>query len=414
MKLTFDFCPTFSPLQTSIAEELSFHTTKLYNIANYECRENGVKNYYQLEKMFKANWHSLFLHSHSYQHCLKLLEQNWKSFFKASSDFTKNPSKYFGKPNQPKFKNCDKRKNEVVFTNLAVRFQNSVLKLSLSKEMRSKFNVNSLDFEVSKKLQSIVNWNHIQQVRLSWDNSTRQWHMFVIYNQYEAKKSKNSNVMSIDLGLDNLATLTFKDNIKSFIIDGKRLKSVNSHMNKRIARLTSIVMKQCKNPKLFKRTQQIQAIQTYRNNFIRNYLHKTSHRIIKIAVKNQVGTILIGNIKGIKHESKIKNFVQIPLQKLVKKIEYKAKLAGIKVVLVNEAYTSGCSSLDLEPLIKKFYNKNRRIKRGLFVTSFGLINSDVNGSLNIMRRYLKEGIPKQILVARDKGVVTHPKRIRVA
>ena len=66
MKLTFDFCPTFSPLQTSIAEELSFHTTKLYNIANYECRENGVKNYYQLEKMFKANWHSLFLHSHSY------------------------------------------------------------------------------------------------------------------------------------------------------------------------------------------------------------------------------------------------------------------------------------------------------------------------------------------------------------
>ncbi len=96
-------------------------------------------------------------------------------------------------------------------------------------------------------------------------------------------------------------------------------------------------------------------------------------------------------------------------------IEYKANLEGSKVILLKEFFTSGCSSLDLEPLTKASYDKSRRIVRGLFETSDGLINSDVNGSLNIMRRYLKDRcIPKLIELARDKGVVKHPWRIRVA
>ncbi len=43
------------------------------------------------------------------------------------------------------------------------------------------------------------------------------------------------------------------------------------------------------------------------------------------------------------------------------------------------------------------------------------INADVNGSLNILKLYIKdEGIPKLIQLARDKGYVNNPVKLRVA
>jgi transposase len=95
---------------------------------------------------------------------------------------------------------------------------------------------------------------------------------------------------------------------------------------------------------------------------------------------------------------------------------YKAKLEGIEVIIINESFTSGCSALDLESLNRSDYDKSRRVERGLFVSNKGIkINSDVNGSLNIMRKYLKDNsIPKLISRARDNGSVDQPERIRVA
>ncbi|WP_231701803.1 hypothetical protein [Crassaminicella thermophila] len=68
------FIPCFTVKQLNIIEELSFHTTKLYNIVNYESRENGFKSYVDIEKMFKSNWHCDFLHSHTRQQTFKVLE----------------------------------------------------------------------------------------------------------------------------------------------------------------------------------------------------------------------------------------------------------------------------------------------------------------------------------------------------
>lgn len=413
MKLSFKFKPSLTVEQLNIIEELSFHTTKLYNIVNYELRENGFKSYVETENMFKANWHCDFLHSHTRQHTFKVLEQNWKSYFASIKDFKVNPHKYNGLPKPPKFKNMEDRKNEIIFTNLAIRFKNNKLILSFSKAMQKIFEVNSLNFEVSGKLQSLINWNALQQVRIKWDNSLKQWYLIVIYNKQELGPVNNTNIMAIDLGLDNLATLTFKDGNETYLFCGKKLKGINAFVNKKIAYYQSIEMKKVGSDK-FKNTKMINSLRRYRNNYVNDYLHKTSKNIIDKVIEHKVKKIVIGKIKGIKQDMNYnKSFVQIPIQRLAEQIKYKAELKGIEVKFKEESYTSGCSAFDLEPIDKKYYDKTRRVVRGLFKSNFGLVNSDVNGSLNILR---KEGkcIPEIVKTMRDKGRVSSPLRVRVA
>lgn len=413
VKLSFKFKPSFTVEQLKIIEELSFHTTKLYNIANYDLKENGFKNYYEIEQTFKNNWHCDFLHSHTRQQAFKLLEQNWKSYLASIKDYKANPHKYNGLPKPPKFKNTENRKNEVIFTNLAIRFQDDVLKLSLSKAIQKIFEVESLNFEVSDKLQSLIDWNGLQQIKIKWDNSLKQWYLIAIYKKQELELADNTNIMAIDLGLDNLATLTFKDSDENYLFCGKKLKSINAHANKKISYLQSIEMKKHGSDK-FKNTKEINRLRRYRNNYINDYLHKVSKNIIDKAIKHRVKKIVIGKLKGIKQNMNYnKSFVQVPIQRLSELIKYKAKLQGIEIKFKEESYTSGCSAFDLEPITKKTYDKSRRVVRGLFKSSFGLVNSDVNGSLNILRKEEK-CIPKLVETMRDKGKCSRPLRIRVA
>lgn len=414
MKLSFKYKPKLNDQKLAIIEDLSFHTTKLYNTANYDCREVEVKSYIDMEKMYVDNWHKKYLHSHNYQQCLKILEKNWKSYFASIKDYNKNLSKYKGVPQRPKFKN-NINKNEVIFTNLAVRIKENILKLSLSKAMKDKYRVKSLNFNLSDKIKSLINLDKIQQIKIKWDNVLKEWCLIIIYVKEQEEINLGNDVMSIDLGLDNLATICFKDNEKTYIINGKTIKSKNSYLNKEIARLQSIRMKQVGNKK-FKNTKKIKNLRRYRENYLKDYLHKASRQILDIALKNSVSKIVIGDIKNIKQNSKIKSFVQIPIQRLVELIKYKADLLGIEIVKVKENYTSGVSAFDLEEVSKEYYNKSRRITRGLFKTNTGLkINADVNGSLNILRKHLQDKcIPKLIQSVRDNGRVNCPLRIRVA
>ena len=81
MKQVFKLYYNFNKIQSKIVEELSYHTTKLYNIVNYDMRSFGYESYKVNEKNYKNNLHSQYLTAHNYQQCLKVLEQNWKGFF---------------------------------------------------------------------------------------------------------------------------------------------------------------------------------------------------------------------------------------------------------------------------------------------------------------------------------------------
>ena len=109
-------------------------------------------------------------------------------------------------------------------------------------------------------------------------------------------------------------------------------------------------------------------------------------------VSNNINTLVIGYNKNWKQDiniGKVNNqkFVNIPFLKFINLLNYKCELEGIRVIINEESYTSKCSFLDNEEICKHDVYKGKRIKRGLYKSSNGkLINSDVNGSLNILRK----------------------------
>ena len=149
-----------------------------------------------------------------------------------------------------------------------------------------------------------------------------------------------------------------------------------------------------KTKKLLKESKKLAKLYQRRINYIKDYLHKASTLIINKALQENVKLIIIGYNKGWKNEINLgkttEKFMSIPHLKLVEYIEYKAKIYGIKTVRQEESYTSKCDALALESVKKHQTYLGKRIKRGLFQSNIGkLINADVNGALNIMRKYFK-------------------------
>ena len=403
MKQVFKLYYNFNETQLKIIKDLSYHTTKLYNIVNYDMKPLNYKSYKVNEKNYKSNFHSQYLTAHNYQQCLQVLDQNWKGFFAARDEYEKNPKKFTGKPRQPGFKHIEKNKNEIIFTKVVIQgatthgtiLKNGNLRLSLSKKMKNKYGVKSLNFnmmnvKIPSKIGLKSDLSNIQQIRFAFDKKLKVWYFIFNYEAEEKIPFPYLDTMAIDLGLNNLATIVFNRSKATYIIDGKVLKCKQSYYNKKISIMTSKEMKRLKDSKKFKDTKRIKRIRKRFNNFCHNYVHVTSKMIVDLALKHNCSKIVIGDFKGIKNGNKAKLFVKIPHAKLIELIKYKAKKNGIKVIMVNESYTSGCSCLDGEIVGKNAYNKKRRISRGMFRSNQGiLINADVNGAYNILYKFTK-------------------------
>ena len=281
-------------------------------------------------------------------------------------------------------------------------------------KMEEKFRVKSLNFLIPKRLEKLVNLESIKMIKIG-NITEEKCKMYIIYEKEEKVIEDGSNIMAIDLGMDNLASCTNMNNSDTLIIAGERIKSKIGYINKEIARLEGIQMKTT-GSKDFKNTRKINKLYEQRRNYTKTYMHKASRMIMNYAKENACSTIVIGDIKNIKQNMKNnKRFVEMPIQNLVKKIEYKAKLEGIEVEKIGEEYTSGVSSIDKEEISRKYYNKARRIKRGLFKTNSGkIINADINGSLNILRKYIKEMFSPDLEIAMDIGREQRPLKKRVA
>lgn len=201
----------------------------------------------------------------------------------------------------------------------------------------------------------------------------------------QMNKLNYSRVAGIDIGLDNLASITSNHtNLKPVLINGRPLKSINQYYNKKRAQLSSHLKEKKTSRRLEKLTQK-------RNNIVDDYLHKSSRYIIDLLLSHQIGTLVIGKNDGWKQKINIgkknnQNFVFLPHAEFIKKLQYKAVLAGIRVLIQEESYTSKCSFLDFEAIKKHKKYLGKRISRGIFKSKEGIkLNADTNASASVIR-----------------------------
>ena len=384
-------------------DELAFKSKNLYNAANYVIRQNfiygwGYVNYNEMNRLMKFHEAYKALPAKVSQQILMILDKNWKSFFEAVKAYKVDSSKFTGRPKLPKYKDKVKGRNILVYTIQAISsklFKKGIIKLSAT------------DFSIKTK----VNPDRICQVRLV--PKCDSYVIEVIYDEQESTASDDNFVASIDLGLNNLVALTSNQaGFTPLLINGRPLKSINQFYNKRKAQLQP----QLKGNR--KTSPRIQRLTRCRHQKIDNYLHHASRLIVDILRTKQIGTLVVGKNEQWKTEINLgkqtnQNFVSIPHARLIEMLEYKARLVGIKVILQEESYTSQANflGLDLIPVYGKTEKEpmftGKRIKRGLYKTSTGqLINSDINGSYNILRKAIPNAFSDGIV-----SCVVQPRRV---
>ena len=260
----------------------------------------------------------------------------------------------------------------------------------------------------------------IKEIRIIPKANARFFEIQYIYEAECIQRNLNTNnALALDLGINNLVTAVSNSG-QSFIIDGKRLKSINQWFNKENARLQSIKDKQHFSRKP---TNRQKAVARNRNNKVNDYMNKTVRRVIDYCIINNIGTLVVGYNETFQHNSHIgkqnnQNFVNIPYGQLRNKLEYLCKLNDIVFVKQEESYTSKSSFWDRDNIPvynadnpKEYQFSGRRLQRGLYKTASGkTINADVNGALNIMRK--SSVVDMNILYSR--GEVDTPIRIRIA
>ena len=367
----------------------------LYNATLYEIRQHFFENkkylsYPLIDKKFKNtnNIDYKSLPAQTAQQTMRAVDSSFKSFFKLLN--MKNKGLYNKSINIPHY-----LKKDGYFTlfytgqQLGKKLLNGIIRLPLS----------NIEFYSNKK--------NIKQVRFIPSNNYII--MEVIYEVKESElKEDNNRYCGIDLGLNNLATVT--SNVSEpYIINGRPVKSINQYYNKKKAYLQSKLKDQ-------KTSKRIQRLTLKRNNKINDYFHKASSYIVNQLVSNSINTIIIGHNKDWKQDINIgsknnQSFTSVPHTKLINQLKYKCKLVGINVIYREESYTSKSSFLDRDPIPNlkddKISFSGERIKRGLYRSGSGrLINADVNGSYNIMRKEVGD-----VFLPADRGFVFNPVKI---
>ncbi len=273
---------------------------------------------------------------------------------------------------------------------------------------------------ISIKIPPILRDKKIKEIRIIPRGNAA---FFEIQYTYEVevpeRKLDDCKALALDLGVDNLAAGVTNEG-RTFLIDGRRLKSINQQYNKENARLQSIKDKQNYGKKQTAR--QISNTRC-RNNRVNDYLCKTAKEVIGYCIRNNIGRLIVGYNKDFQksmHMGKRNNqiFVNIPYGRLMQKLEYLCKMNGIKFTLQEESYTSKASFFDRDPIpvygeecVEKSAFSGVRIKRGLYRTANGtVLNADINGALNILKK--SNVVSLEALYAR--GDVDTPVRIRIA
>ena len=387
----------------------NLYNQAVYNIRQYYFDEGKYLNYVENNKLLKSSENYKILNSNMAQQILKEVDGAFKSFFRLLK--LKSKGEYKEKVKLPKYL----PKNS--FTTLVVGFvrlnENTFI---LPYSQSYKKNHRPIKINIPPLLLD----KNIKEIRIIPKFNARFFEIQYTYQvENEERNLDKNNALAIDLGVNNLATCVTNRG-KSFIVDGKKLKSINQWFNKYNAKLQSIKDKQGYGKTL---TMKQKYIWNKRNNRVNDYLSKSARIIINYCLANSIGTLVCGYNNDFQRNSDIgkknnQNFVNIPFSKLQSKLEYLCEFYGIKYVDQEESYTSKASFFDMN-IIPEYKEKDnieysfsgKRVRRGMYKTLKGyILNADVNGALNI----LKKSKVVDLEVLYHRGEVDTPVRIRVS
>lgn len=407
-----------SKQQYQVLKELCQYSNNLYNVALY-----NIRQYFFNEKKFltyESNYHECkdnenytLLQAGIAQQTLKVADRSFKSFFNLLKKCKTGDYRYHD-VKIPHYRKKGGYFNLILSTN-AISVKDGYFKLPISREYR-KAHPDMEDILIP--YPDRLNNAELKEVRICPYDNGRYFKIQYVYHWYKEETLVNpDNIMAIDLGVENLATCT--SNVETpFIMDGRKLKSINQYWNKEKARLQSIAMKQGQ-----RNTHRINRITVKRNNQVKDIIKKSARYIINNCIEHQIGTLIVGYNKDFKRSVNIgkvnnQNFVQIPLGDFRQQLEFLCWTYGIEYIEQEESYTSKSSFIDNDilpeykaeqPYLGKFSGK--RIHRGLYKSADGIIvNADVNGSANIGRKCKQNFTIEEL----SSGLLTSPKRIRVA
>ena len=379
-------------------EDICQKSGLLYNYVLYQVRQgifsgNYLKEYDLSTKLGRENQFDFRnLPCAVSQHVVKQVFQNIKGWIRAKKDYEKNPAKYKSRPKLPGYKR-GKKQNMLVFTTSACRVKNGYIHFIKN---------------IAKPIKTNIGDNKLCQVRI-----IPQATCYVVEVIYEKEESDlhldKSNILPIDLGLNNICSCISNVGIIPFIINGKIIKSFNQWYNKKRAKFMSYIGDKGTSRKL-------KWLNNRRNLWIEDKIHKVSRYIINFCRNNNIGSVVIGLNKGWKQNINLgkktnQKFVEIPFSRLIDKIAYKGKLIGIDVQTTEESYTSKIDHLALEPLKKQEVYLGKRKKRGLFQSSINkLINADINGAIGIGRKVFGNSYVNEII---NSGLAFNPVRVNI-
>lgn len=358
-------------------DNLCWLSKNLYNATLYAVRQQYFNdgtylNYNAVNRLFTHSKQADYIAlpakvSKITQH---LVEQNYQSFFALLKKSKTNPELGL-KPRPPRYLNVKKGRQVVFYEQGALSFKRSgFIRLS-------KTNI-YIPTAFSKEQVQFVRVVHCgNHIKLEIGYRVKHITTAPLNPQYAA----------IDIGLNNLVALA-GEGLSPCIINGRPLKSINQYFNKQKAKAQSELSGNRKTSK------RIKTLGRKRHFKIKDYLHKCSRHVVNYLVSNQITDLVVGRNKGWKQNINIgkknnQNFTNIPISMFTDMLVYKCQLAGIRLHFQEESYTSKCSFFDNETVKKQKTYQGKRVKRGLFKTATGkCVNADVNGALNILKKYL--------------------------
>ena len=413
MYLTYKAKITTDKRTEEILNNLCFCATKLYNTVNYYLRAEWemsratyemnltqYKNYehhfgyaslpyekpkiplnrVQLQRMFKDNHWASSLHSQSAQFIVGEVINSYKSWFalRKNGDSQAKPPGFRPKTSL----------SPVTFVQSSPTIEskngNTYVRLSLGTKRTDGLKEITVKITHRHSLPEGV----LKNVKITYDTVTGNYYAHLVFDVPEKKPSQQqlelfpTNVVAIDLGLNNIITATFSDGT-TCIISGRELKAIRRYWQKVRAKVKPPSETFRKPSRRYNRICRKEARQ------IRHRLHIISKEFVKMCEEKSVTHIVIGNLTGIRDNINYSKRLNQQLHnwnfaQLVDFITYKAQRLGIAVERISERYTSqtccACGTVD----------KNNRKTRGLYVCDCGnRINADRNGANNILTRYLR-------------------------